>query len=65
MANRMKKSIFVAKLQFDTSKPDATPRKLLDVNKLSSLGGQSRMGLEDGSAKTYQWFCEHYESIRN
>jgi GDP-L-fucose synthase len=43
-------------LQFDHTKPDGTPRKLLDVSRLSRLGWQSKIGLADGVASTYEWF---------
>lgn len=43
----------------DLSKPDGTPRKLLDVSKLSALGWRAQTSLRDGIAKTYRWFCEH------
>ena len=45
------------KLTFDSSKPDGTPRKLLDVSKLKSMGWQARTDLQQGLAETYQWFC--------
>jgi GDP-L-fucose synthase len=44
------------RLVFDTSKPDGTPQKLLDVSRLWALGWQARIGLEKGIKKTYQWF---------
>lgn len=47
---------FKGKLVFDTSKPDGTPRKLLDVSKLSHLGWKSTIGLEEGTKKTYAWY---------
>lgn len=43
----------------DLSKPDGTPRKLLDVAKLSALGWRAQTSLRDGIAQTYRWFCEH------
>jgi GDP-L-fucose synthase len=45
-----------ATLRFDTSKPDGTPRKLLDVSKLHTLGWRHRVTLADGIAATYRWF---------
>jgi GDP-L-fucose synthase len=45
-----------AELVFDTSKPDGTPRKLLDISRLRQLGWQPRISLEDGVRDTYQWF---------
>jgi GDP-L-fucose synthase len=44
------------RLVFDTSKPDGTPQKLLDVSKLRALGWQARVTLEEGIRQTYQWF---------
>ena len=49
---------FKGKLVFDTSKPDGTPRKLLDVSKMSLLGWKSKIGLEEGIQKTYDWFLK-------
>lgn len=49
---------------FDSSKPDGTPRKLMDVSKLSALGWQAQTSLKDGIAKTYDWFQLHYETLR-
>ena len=47
---------FKGALVFDSSKPDGTPRKLLDVSKLSGLGWKARIGLQDGIASTYEWY---------
>jgi GDP-L-fucose synthase len=47
------------KLVFDPSKPDGTPRKLLDTGRLQKLGWKSRISLEDGIRDTYQWFLRH------
>ena len=47
---------FEGTLTFDTSKPDGTPRKLLDVSRLTALGWRARMALEAGIEDTYQWF---------
>ena len=46
-----------AKIVYDASMPDGTPRKLLDVSKLRSLGWGHTIDLYDGVAKTYEWFC--------
>jgi GDP-L-fucose synthase len=43
---------------FDTSKPDGTPRKLLDVSRLAGLGWKSKIPLREGLAETYQWYLE-------
>ena len=43
-------------LAFDASKPDGTPRKLLDVSRMKSLGWKPRIALRDGLAATYEWY---------
>ena len=47
---------FTGALRFDPSKPDGTPRKLLDTTRLTALGWQPRIGLEEGLQSTYAWF---------
>ena len=47
-----------ASLSFDASKPNGTPRKLLDVSKLKGLGWHPQISLRDGIARTYRWFLE-------
>ncbi|MDZ7611963.1 MAG: GDP-L-fucose synthase [Candidatus Moranbacteria bacterium] len=47
---------FQGKVVHDTSKPDGTPRKLLDVSKLHNLGWQHKTGLEEGIRRTYEWY---------
>ncbi len=47
---------FEGALQFDTSRPDGTPRKLLDTAKLAGLGWRYRTSLQDGLAATYEWY---------
>lgn len=47
---------------FDASKPDGTPKKLLDVSKLANKGWHAEIELEDGIARTYQWYVAH-ESV--
>ncbi len=47
---------FNGAIEWDTTRPDGTPRKLLDVSKLTALGWQPRIALEDGIRMTYQWF---------
>jgi GDP-L-fucose synthase len=49
-----------ARVVFDTSKPDGTPRRLLDVTRIHDLGWRHTIGLEDGIRRTYEWFVEHY-----
>ena len=52
------------KILWDTSKPDGTPRKLMDVSKIKELGWQYSTELEDGIQKTYQWFLENIDTIK-
>ena len=49
---------------FDSSKPDGTPRKLLDVSRLTGLGWQAKISLENGVERTYAWFKEHFAEAR-
>ena len=49
----------------DTSKPDGTPRKLMDVSRLHSQGWAAKIRLEDGLRATYQWFLENERSFRS
>ena len=48
---------------FDTSKPDGTPRKLLDVTRLQQLGWRAQTGLREGIAQTYQWYTQHLAAV--
>ncbi|MBL8227473.1 MAG: GDP-L-fucose synthase [Bryobacterales bacterium] len=59
-ASLMKRVVgFEGKIVYDSSKPDGTPRKLLDVSRLHSLGWKAGIGLEEGLTGTYQWYLEH------
>jgi GDP-L-fucose synthase len=49
---------------WDTSKPDGTPRKLLDVTRLHDLGWTARTPLRDGIAATVEWFRGHADHLR-
>ncbi len=49
---------FDGQLVFDSTKPDGTPRKLLDVSRLSAMGWQAEIGLADGIESTYRWFID-------
>jgi GDP-L-fucose synthase len=53
-----------AALVFDSTKPDGTPRKLLDVSRLHALGWRHRIHLRDGIASTYRWFLENHDRLR-
>ena len=56
---------FKGNISLDTSKPDGTLRKRLDVSRLSELGWTAKIPLEDGIADTYRWFLEHYQELRS
>ncbi len=56
---------FTGDLVFDATKPDGTPRKLLDVSHLHTLGWKAQTDLADGLHRTYAWFLEHYEEARH
>lgn len=49
---------------WDSTKPDGTPRKLMDVSKLKALGWQYQTELKDGVKQTYQWFLEHQSNFK-
>lgn len=51
-------------LHFDTTKPNGTPRKLLDVSKLKQLGWSATTPLHSGIEQTYRWFLDNYDTIR-
>jgi len=55
---------FEGRLRFNSAMPDGTPRKLLDVSRLTGLGWVARIALETGVADTYRWFLENHESLR-
>ncbi|GIA94035.1 GDP-L-fucose synthetase [Vibrio cholerae] len=65
MAETMAKVVgFEGKVIFDTTKPDGTPRKLMDVSRLAALGWQYRVDLEAGLRLTYQWFLDNQDNFR-
>jgi GDP-L-fucose synthase len=51
-------------LQFDSSMPDGTPRKLLDITRMRALGWTARITLEEGLAATYDWFLKNQSTAR-
>jgi len=55
---------FNGDLVFDASKPDGTPRKLMDVSRLTDLGWQAKTALNEGIASTYEWFLSHQDDFR-
>ena len=55
---------YAGRIAFDASKPDGTPRKLLDVSLLAGLGWSARIALEDGIRDTYEWFLANRAALR-
>jgi GDP-L-fucose synthase len=55
---------FVGEIEFDVSKPDGAPRKLMNVDRLASLGWKYTYNLEAGLQDAYQWFLENQDSFR-
>ncbi len=55
---------YTGTIEWDTTKPDGTPRKLLDVSKLRSSGWEPKIDLRSGIASTIAWYRENVESIR-
>ncbi|EJV64237.1 GDP-L-fucose synthase [Bacillus cereus] len=59
LAEKVKATVgFTGELRFDTSKPDGTPRKLVDVTKLNALGWKATTSLDEGLKKAYNWFLQ-------
>lgn len=54
---------FGGEIVYDTSRPDGTPRKLVDTTKINRLGWSARIGLREGVEQTYQWFLENAEEL--
>jgi len=50
---------YTGQIRFDPARPDGTPRKLLDVSRIHSLGWRARIPLEEGIRSTYDWLCTH------
>lgn len=65
LAEKIKKLVgYEGKISWDRSKPDGTPRKLLDVSRLHKLGWKHRIGLDEGLKKTYHWLLEHHGLLK-
>jgi GDP-L-fucose synthase len=61
LAETIKKIVgFEGEIDFDTTKPDGTPRKLLDVTRINNLGWKYKTSLKDGLQQTYRWYLENY-----
>jgi len=66
IAEKVKEIVgYRGELVFDRSKPDGTPRRLLDVSRLGDLGWTARIGLEEGLRSTYQWFLDNRDGLRS
>jgi GDP-L-fucose synthase len=55
---------YQGRLTFDPSYPDGTPRKVLDVSRVSSLGWTAKTALQDGLEIAYSWYCDNFENLR-
>ncbi len=55
---------FQGRILFDTSRPDGTPRKLMDVSRLAAIGWRARTALHDGIVSTYKWFLANHTDLR-
>jgi GDP-L-fucose synthase len=55
---------FTGELEFDLSKPDGTPQKLLNVEQLNTLGWQAKTPIELGIQRTYRWFLANIDHLR-
>ena len=53
---------FEGEIEWDTSKPDGMPRKLLDTSRINALGWRPTITLRDGVASTYAWYINNYEA---
>ena len=65
LATKIKKIInFEGKLEFDITKPDGHPRKLLDSSKINNMGWNHSVDLDEGLNLTYQWFLENFNNLK-
>jgi GDP-L-fucose synthase len=65
LANTMAKITgFEGKVEFDMTKPDGTPRKLMNIQRLEKLGWKAKINLEEGLSMTYQWFIAKKDNYR-
>jgi GDP-L-fucose synthase len=55
---------FTGPIDFDRTKPDGTPRKLLDVSRMTGLGWKATTDLKDGLELTYRWFLDNHDTLR-
>ncbi|HEX2866811.1 MAG TPA: GDP-L-fucose synthase [Ignavibacteriales bacterium] len=55
---------FKGKIKYDATKPDGTPRKLMDISRLHGMGWHHRTGLKEGIGKAYNWFLENVSDVK-
>lgn len=55
---------YTGSFEYDASRPDGTPRKLVDVSRLNKLGWQSKISLREGVERTYAWYIENVDNLR-
>lgn len=55
---------FTGKISFDKTKPDGSPRKLMDVSRINNMGWSAKISLYEGLKDTYRWFLEHQDELR-
>jgi GDP-L-fucose synthase len=66
LAEKIKEVVgYQGEIKFDTTKPDGTPRKLVDVSKINALGWKASISLDEGLKKVYQWFLENVATKTN
>ena len=61
----MKVTGFGGQVKYDKNKPDGTPRKLLDVSKMRSLGWEYSISLNEGLKNTYDWYQTNFPRVRS
>ena len=66
LAKKLRKIInFECEFDYDSSKPDGNPRKLIDSTLIQNLGWKSKVDIDNGLEKTYSWYVKNLETIRN
>ena len=54
---------YEGKIEWDTSKPSGTPRKVMNVDKMKALGWEPKINLKEGIESTYKWYLENYDRV--
>jgi GDP-L-fucose synthase len=55
---------YTGTITWDASKPDGTPRKLMDVSKMNEMGWKAQVDLEIGIQKTYEWYLNNQKTVQ-